>query len=86
MSTLERTVSMMKALPETDLIKIQDFTEKLFKSHESEVADGATARFLGLKSAKDIYKDLEISRRQAEAGEYQEAGEFLAEIKAKYGI
>ncbi len=31
MSTLENTVSMMKALPETDLVKIEDFTRNLFQ-------------------------------------------------------
>lgn len=84
MSTLQNTISMMKTLPEADLIKIHDFTKNLSKRHELEAADKAAdeavAKFLGPKSAEDIYRDLEISRKQAEAGEYQEMGEALDEI------
>ena len=31
MTTLENTISMMKLLPETDLLQIQRFTVKLFR-------------------------------------------------------
>ncbi len=86
MSTLERTVSMMKVLPETDLIKIQDFTEKLFKHHELEAADKAVGKFLKPKSAEEIYSELERSRKQAEAGECQEMGEAINEICRELGI
>lgn len=86
MSTLQNTISMMKTLPEADLIKIQDFTKKLSKRHELESADEAVGRFLPPKSQENIYRDLEISRQQAAEGKYQEAGEFLAELRAEYGI
>jgi len=86
MSTLQNTISMMKTLPEADLIKIQDFTKKLSKRHELEAADEAVSKFLPPKSREDIYRDLEISRQQATEGKYQEAGEFLAELRAEYGI
>ena len=39
MNTFEHTVSMMKTLPETDLIKIQTFTECLFRLREHELDD-----------------------------------------------
>lgn len=86
MSTLQNTISMMETLPEADLIKIQDFTKKLSKRHELESADEAVGRFLPPKSREDIYRDLEISRQQAAEGKYQEAGEFLAELREEYGI
>lgn len=86
MSTLQNTISMMQALPEADLIKIQNFTKKLSKHRELEAADEAVGRFLPPKSREDIYGDLEISRQQAAEGEYQEAGKFLAELRAEYGI
>lgn len=79
MTTLENTISMMEVLPEADLLEIQKFTTKLFKQRRTDCP------FL-LKSREDIYKDLEISRKQAEAGEYQEAGEFMAELREEYGI
>lgn len=39
-----------------------------------------------LMGKKEILTDLEISRQQAEKGNYQETGEFLAEIRNEYGI
>ncbi len=86
MNTLQNTISMLKTLPEADLIKIQDFTQNLSRRHELEAADGAVAKYLGPKSAEDIYRDLERSRKQAEAGEYQEMGEALDEICRELGI
>ncbi len=86
MSTLQNTISMIETLPETDLIKIQNFTKRLSQRHELEAADEAVGRFLPPKSREDIYRDLEISRQQAAEGNYQEAGEFLAELRAEYGI
>lgn len=86
MSTLQNTISMIETLPETDLIKIQNFTKRLSQRHELEAADDAVGRFLPPKSREDIYRDLEISRQQAAEGNYQEAGEFLAELRAEYGI
>ena len=79
MSTLQNTISMMETLPETDLIKIQNFTKKLSQRRE-------LVRFLPPKSREDIYRDLEISRQQAAEGKCQEMGEALAEIRAKYGL
>ncbi len=86
MNTLQNTISMLKTLPEADLIKIQDFTQNLSRRHELEAADEAVAKYLGPKSAEDIYRDLERSRKQAEAGEYQEMGEALDEICRELGI
>ena len=86
MNTLQNTISMIEALPEADLLKIQDFTRKLSKRHELEAADEAVGKFLPPKSLEDIYSDLEISRQQAAEGKYQEAGEFLAELRTEYGI
>ncbi len=86
MSTIENTVAMMKTLPEVDLVKIQDFTKKLFQRRECEAADEAVGGFLKPKSAEDIYRELEISRQQAAEGKCQEMGEALAEIRRKYGL
>ena len=66
--------SRYKREPESTLI-----TKKLFQRQQSNCP-------FPLKSKEDIYKDLEISRKQAAAGEYQKAGEFLSEIRQEYGI
>ncbi len=39
-----------------------------------------------LKSKEDIYRDLETSRQQIADGDYQDAGEFIAEVRKEYGI
>lgn len=79
MNTIENTVAMMETLPETDLLKIQTYTLKLFRQKHTDCP-------FPLKNREDIYRDLEISRKQAAAGEYQEAGEFLAQLREEYGI
>lgn len=78
MGTLQNTISMLEVLPEADLLKIQDFAEKLFQ-HNMECP-------FPPKSKEDIYKDLEISRWQAAEGKCQEMGEALAEIRENYGL
>ena len=79
MSTLENTISILEVLPESDLIKIQDFAKKLFRQRSDEYP-------FPLKSRKEIYNDLEISRQQAAEGNCQEMGSALAEIRGKYGL
>lgn len=66
--------------------KIHDYTKKLSKSHELEAADEAVVKFLGSKSAEGILKDLEKSRKQAEAGEYSSAEEVFNELEQRYGF
>lgn len=80
MSTLQNTISMMKTLPEADLIKIQNFTKKLSKRHELETADEAVGRFLKPMSPQDFMRDIETAEKQFVAGEYQEMGEAIDEI------
>lgn len=79
MTTIENTVAMMETLPETDLLKIQTYTLELFKQKRTDCP-------FPLKSREDIYRDLEISRQQAAAGEYQEMGEAIDEICRELGI
>ena len=79
MTMLENTISMIKVMPEADLAEIQNFARKLLQRRD-------TGCPFPLKSREDIYKDLEVSRRQIQNGEYQDAGEFIAEVRKEYGI
>lgn len=79
MTMLESTISMIKVLPEADLAEIQNFAKKLLQQRNASCP-------FPLKSREDIYKDLEISRQQIQDGDYQEAGEFIAEVRKEYGI
>lgn len=91
MSILENTVSMMKTLPEADLLKIQEFTFGLFQCRcenrmSVEAADEAAGRFLNPMSREDIMRDIEIAEAQFASGEYQNAREFLAGLRKEYGV
>ncbi|MCM1211388.1 MAG: hypothetical protein NC318_07275 [Blautia sp.] len=79
MGTLERTVSMMKVLPEADLLKIQNFTENLFRLREHET-DNEVGRFLKPMTKDDFLRDIEIAEQQFASGEYQEMGEAIDEV------
>lgn len=79
MTMLENTISMIKVMPEADLAEGQNFARKLIQRREAGCP-------FSLKSREDIYKDLEVSRQQIQNSEYQEAREFIAEVRKEYGI
>ncbi len=79
MTMLENTISMIKVLPEADLAEIQDFAKKLLQRRNADCP-------FALKSREDIYRDLETSRQQIANGDYQDAGEFITEVRKEYGI
>ncbi len=79
MTMLESTISMIKVLPEADLEEIQNFARKLLQRRDADCP-------FPLMGREDIYKELEISRQQIRNGEYQEAGEFSAEVRKEYGL
>lgn len=79
MNILENTVSMMEALPESDLIEIQNFTKRLYMLRCAE------SPFCPL-SGEDIMNDLRISREQVAQGKCKEMGQAIEEIRNKYGL
>lgn len=79
MNAFESTVSMMEALPESDLIKIQNFTQKLYMYRN------AGSPFEPLKE-EEILNDLRISREQTAQGQSKEMGQAIEEIRNKYGL
>lgn len=84
MSTLENTVSMLKTLPETDLLEIQSFTRKLFQRRESEAVDEAVGKFLKPMSREDIMKNIEIAEQEIADGKYRSADEVFNELEHSY--
>lgn len=79
MNTIENTVLMMEALPEADLIEIQNFTKKLYMLRNSE------SPFRPL-TGEEILADLQISREQIAQGKCKEMGQAITEIRRKYGL
>ena len=86
MSTLENTVSMMKTLPETDLLEIQSFTRKLFQRRESKKADEAVRKFLKPMSREDIMKNIEIAEQEIADGKYRSADNVFNGLEHRYGL
>lgn len=77
MSTLEATVSMMKQLPERDLLKIQAFVRLFFPEDFNPFAP---------LTEEEIYAQLERSRKHAEEGKLKDARQVSANVRAKYGL
>ena len=86
MTVLENTISMIKVMPEADLLKIQKFTKELSKQRELEAADEAVGRFLKSMAEEDFLQDMKTSEAQFARGEYQEMGEAINEICRELGI
>lgn len=79
MNTFENTVSMMEALPEADLIEIQNFTKKLYMLRAAE------SPFRSV-TGEEILNDLQISREQVAQGRCKEMGQAIEGIRKKYGL
>lgn len=79
MTMLESTISIIKVLPDADLEEIQTFAKRLLKKRNQDCP-------FALKSREDIYRDLETSRKQIADGEYQDAEEFISEVRKEYGL
>lgn len=77
MSTLEATISMMKQLPERDLLKIQAFVRLFFPDSSNP--------FVPL-TEEEIYAQLERSRKHAEEGKLKEGRRVAENVRAKYGL
>lgn len=77
MNTLEATVSMMKQLPENDLLKIQTFVRLFFPDSSNP--------FVPL-TEEEIYAQLARSRKHAEDGNLKDARQISSNVREKYGL
>jgi hypothetical protein len=77
MSTLDATVSMMKQLPEQDLLKVHAFVKLFFPD--------TSAPFNPL-TEDEIYSQLEKAREHAVSGKMKDARQVSANVRAKYGL
>lgn len=79
MSTLEATVSMLKTLPETDLLTIYDLTRKFYIKNNK----GAE---LNAMTEAQILERLDSSRKQASEGRVIDADVAVSKLRKKYGL
>ena len=77
MGTLEITVSMMKQLPERDLLKVQAFVSLFFPE---------TSNPFSPLTEEEIYAQLERSRKHAEEGKRKDARQISSNVREKYGL
>ena len=77
MSTLEATVSMMRQLPEQDLLKIQAFVKLFFPEARNPFSP---------LSEDEIYAQLEQARKHADEGKVKDARQVSANVRKKYGL
>ena len=77
MNTLEATVSMMKQLPERDLLKVHAFVRLFFPE---------TANPFSPLTEEEIYAELGRSRKHSEEGKLKSAKLISSNVRAKYGL
>ncbi len=75
MSTLDTTVSMIQKCTEDELQVVQQVIRQFFLNRGPHTT-----------TKKQFLEELQISRGQHQGGQSQEAGEALAELRAKYGL
>ena len=78
MTALEATVSMLKMMPESDILKVKSYVTGIFE-HKAE------SPFIYL-TKDEILEQLSVSRQQAFAGQYTEAMAVHEQITSKYGL
>ena len=77
MNTLEATVSMMKQLPENDLLKTQAFVRLFFPDSSNP--------FVPL-TEEEICAQLARSRKHAEDGNLKDSRQISSNVREKYGL
>ena len=78
MTALEATISMLRSMPESDILKVKSYVASIFE-HKSE------SPFVYL-TKEEILEQLSVSRQQADLGDYQEAMAVHEQITSKYGL
>ncbi|MBQ6504126.1 MAG: hypothetical protein IJI57_09470 [Flexilinea sp.] len=83
MSTYEATISMMKNLPENDILLVKEFVSRLLtKSSEQKIASDP---FKPL-TREEIIEQLVIAQTHAKEGKTIEAHSASDLIRSKYGL
>lgn len=86
MSTLEKTISMMEALPESDLLKVQDLIQHLFQQRKDGSADDKVGRVLKAMSRDDFLRDVEVAENEIAGGMYRKADEVFDGLEQRYSF
>lgn len=83
MSTYEATISMMKQMPESDLLVVKEFVRRL--SSKTEVRKEQYNPYVAL-TREEIIEQLSLARKQADSGMIMDAHVASNNIREKYGL
>ncbi|MBO4375377.1 MAG: hypothetical protein J5829_09755 [Lachnospiraceae bacterium] len=83
MGTYESTVSLMRGLPDTDLLLVSEFIRRL--SSRTEIKREMYNPYKPL-TREEIIEQLAIAKKQAEDGEVIDAFQASKNIREKYGL
>ena len=79
MSTLDATVTMLKTLPETDLLTIYDLTRRFYIKQNVNTEPEAMAE-------QQMLNKLDEARKNASAGKVIDADVAVSKLRTKYGL
>ena len=83
MSTYESTVSLMKGLPEGDLLVVQEFVNRLLTKSENKQETFNPYKPL---TREELIGELAVARKHAEEGKVIDAHEASANVRNRYGL
>lgn len=79
MSTLDATVSMLRTLPESELLTIYDLTRRFFIKQNKGTE-------LETMTEDQILEKLDIARCHADEGRVMDADVAVSKLRMKYGL
>ena len=83
MSTYDYTASIMKTLPEEDLLIVREFISRLLRKKEIKAEVYNPYKPL---TREEVIEQLRIAESHADAGMVMEAQEASYNIRGKYGL
>ncbi len=86
MTTLEKTISIMKTLPERDLLEVQRHVEKLSRKRNNIDIDEAVGNFLKPMTGEDFLRDIEKAEQQFAEGKSRKAEQVFYDLEQRYKV
>ncbi len=79
MSTLEATVSILGALPETDLLAIYDLAKRCYAKQDQNMAPKAMTE-------EQMLERSDVARKHASEGKVMDADVAIGRLRRRYGL
>lgn len=79
MSTLDATVFMLKALPESELLTIYNLTRRFYMKQDKEAKRDPMTE-------QQMLDKLDLARKHASEGKVMDADAAVSKLREKYGL